>query len=141
MSGRTLSEKILGGRAGETVVRPVHLAMGTDGSTPMALDYFEQMGGGRVRDPERLVFVMDHYASPAHAATTRLQQRMREFARTQGIAVHDVGEGIGHQLLVESGRIVPGVLVVGADSHAVTGGALSAFATGIGSSDLAAVMV
>src|SRR5438477_803356 len=66
---------------------------------------------------------------------------MRDFAAKHGIAIYDAGAGIGHQLVVESGRAVPGSLVVGADSHAVTYGALNCFATGIGSSDLAAIMI
>jgi 3-isopropylmalate/(R)-2-methylmalate dehydratase large subunit len=132
---RTISEKILDAQGGEVVVRTVDCALGTDGSTPMALDYFEAMGGKRVLYPGRIVFALDHYAaSPVH-------QRMRDFAALHGIALYDVGEGIGHQLIVESGRARPGTLVVGADSHAVTYGALNCFATGIGSSDLAAIFM
>ncbi len=114
--------------------------MGTDGSVPMALDYFQSMGGTRVSHPSRLAFALDHYAPPPTRATALLHQRMRDFARDQGIALWEAGEGIGHQLMVESGRAWPGALVVGADSHAVTYGALNCFATGIGSSDLAAIM-
>ncbi len=114
--------------------------MGTDGSVPMALDYFQAMGGTRVFAPSRLVFALDHYAPPPTRATALLHQRMRSFAAGQGIALWEAGEGIGHQLMVESGRAWPGALVVGADSHAVTCGALNCFATGIGSSDLAAIM-
>ena len=127
-------------RAGDVVVCTVDSAMGTDGSVPMALDYFQAMGGTRVSDPARLVFALDHYAPPPTRATALLHQRMRDFARDQGIALWEAGEGIGHQLMVESGRAWPGALVVGADSHAVTYGALNCFATGIGSSDLAAIM-
>ena len=122
------------------VVCAVDGALGTDGSTPMALDYFEAMGGIRVCDPSRMVFALDHYAPAPNRATAQLHQRMRDFAREQDIAIWEVGEGIGHQLIVESGRAWPGALVVGADSHAVTSGALNCFATGIGSSDLAAIM-
>ncbi len=104
----------------------------------MAIDYFEAMGGRKVFDPSRIVFALDHYAPAPSHATTRLHQRMRDFAGRHGISLYDVGEGIGHQIVVESGRALPGSLVVGADSHAVTYGALNAFGTGIGSSDLAA---
>ena len=75
------------------------------------------------------------------AQTALLHERMREFAARHGILLWDVGEGIGHQLIVETGRALPGGLAVGADSHAVTYGALNTFATGIGSSDLAAIFV
>ncbi len=98
------------------------------------------MGGGAVHDPASLVFALDHYAPAPNRAIAQLHQRIRDFARRNAIELWDVGEGIGHQLMVESGRAFPGALVVGADSHAVTYGALNCFATGIGSSDLAAIM-
>jgi 3-isopropylmalate/(R)-2-methylmalate dehydratase large subunit len=147
MPGKTISEKILSrtsrqdARAGEIVICNVDVAMGTDASVPMALDYFDQMGGTRVFDPTRLVFVFDHYAADPSASTFPLQARARDFAIRHGVSLYDCGEGICHQLMVESGRTRPGGLLVGADSHSVTGGALNAFATGIGSSDLAATMI
>jgi 3-isopropylmalate/(R)-2-methylmalate dehydratase large subunit len=147
MPRKTITEKILSTKsaqdvcAGDVVVCPVDCALGTDGSTPMALDYFEAMGGKRVFDPQRMVFALDHYAPAPNRTTAQLHQRMRDFAALHGIALWDVGEGIGHQLIVESGRAAPGGLVVGADSHAVTYGALNCFGTGIGSSDLAAIMM
>lgn len=147
MSGKTISEKILSLKsgqdacAGDLVICAVDCAMGTDGSAPMAIDYFEQMGGTSVFDPQRIVFVMDHYSASAGAKTAALHERMRAFARQYGILIHEAGDGISHQLMVETGRVRPGGLLVGADSHTVTGGALNAFATGIGSSDLAATMI
>ncbi|HEV3199181.1 MAG TPA: aconitase/3-isopropylmalate dehydratase large subunit family protein [Bryobacteraceae bacterium] len=147
MPGKTITEKILSAksgqdvRAGDVAVCPVDCALGTDGSTPMALDYFESMGGRRVFDPKRIVFALDHYAPAPNRAIAQLHQRMRDFAALHSIELWDVGEGIGHQLIVESGRAAPGGLVVGADSHAVTYGALNCFGTGIGSSDLAAILM
>jgi 3-isopropylmalate/(R)-2-methylmalate dehydratase large subunit len=147
MPGKTISEKILSmksgrdARAGDLLICKVDYAMATDGSAPMAIDYFEQMGGEKVFNPEHIVFVMDHYSSSAHAATVALQQKMRDFAGRHGIFVHEVGDGISHQLMLETGRTRPGGLLIGADSHSVTGGALNAFATGVGSSDLAAAMI
>ncbi len=146
-SGKTISEKILSAkagqdaRAGDLVICQVDCALGTDASTPMAIDYFNAMGGTRVLDPARIVFALDHYAPAPSRETARLHQRMYDFAAAHGIRVYGPGEGIGHQIIVESGRAVPGSLVVGADSHSVTYGALNAFATGIGSSDLAAIMI
>jgi 3-isopropylmalate/(R)-2-methylmalate dehydratase large subunit len=147
MAGKTISEKILSAssgryaRAGDVVVCRVDAALGTDGSVPMALDYFQAMGGTGVFDARRIVFALDHYAPAPSRHTAQLHQRMREFAAEHGVELWDVGEGIGHQLVVERGRALPGQLVVGADSHAVTYGALNAFATGIGSSDLAAILI
>jgi 3-isopropylmalate/(R)-2-methylmalate dehydratase large subunit len=147
VAGKTISEKILSAksgqdaRAGDVVVCRVDCALGTDGSTPMAIDYFEAMGGQDVFEPQCIVFALDHYAPTPSRTTTQLHQRMRNFASRHGVPLYDVGDGIGHQLIVESGRARPGGLVVGADSHAVTYGALNAFGTGIGSSDLAAIMM
>jgi 3-isopropylmalate/(R)-2-methylmalate dehydratase large subunit len=147
VAGQTLSEKILSAKSGRTVhagdvvVCAVDHALGTDGSTPMAIDYFHAMGGTHVAHPSRLVFALDHYAPAPNRAIAQLHRAIRDFARGQGIELWDIGEGIGHQLMVESGRAFPGGLVVGADSHAVTYGALNCFATGIGSSDLAAIML
>jgi 3-isopropylmalate/(R)-2-methylmalate dehydratase large subunit len=147
VAGQTLSEKILSAKsgrdahAGDVVVCAVDHALGTDGSTPMAIDYFHAMGGSRVAHASRLVFALDHYAPAPNRAIAQLHQGIRDFATEQGIELWDVGEGIGHQLMIESGRAFPGGLVVGADSHAVTYGALNCFATGIGSSDLAAIML
>jgi len=147
MAAQTISEKILSVKcgksayAGDVVVCPVDCALGTDASTPMAIDYFEAMGGVRVLNPGRIVFALDHYAPAPSRHTAQLHQRMRHFAASHGILLWDVGEGIGHQLVVESGRALPGGLAVGADSHAVMYGALNAFATGIGSSDLAAIFI
>jgi len=145
--GKTISEKILSAksgrdaRAGDVVVCHVDCALGTDASTPMALDYFVAMGGAKVIDPQRIVFALDHYAPAPSRASTQLQQRIRAFAAQHRIKLYEIGEGIGHQIMVESGRAKPGSLAVAADSHAVTYGALNAFGTGIGSSDLAAILI
>jgi 3-isopropylmalate/(R)-2-methylmalate dehydratase large subunit len=147
VAGKTISEQILSStsgvdaRAGDVVVCRFDHALGTDGSTPMAIDYFHEMGGDRVLHPERIAFSLDHYSPPNSAKSAGLHDRIREFARAQGIRVFEVGEGIGLQLMVETGRCLPGGLVVGADSHCVTFGAMNTFGTGIGSSDLAAAMV
>lgn len=147
MTGKTVSEKILSlksgmdARAGDLVVCDVDCALGTDGSTPMALDYFDRMGGTAVRHADRIVFALDHYVPPSSPKTQQLHRMMQDFAGAHGITLHEAGEGIGHQLIVETGRALPGSLVVGADSHAVTYGALNSFATGIGSSDLAAILL
>jgi 3-isopropylmalate/(R)-2-methylmalate dehydratase large subunit len=145
--GKTISEKILSAksgmdaRAGDVVICEFDGALGTDGSTPMAIDYFIAMGGDHVRNPDRMVFSLDHYSPPNSAKSAGLQDRIRAFAREQGIHVFEVGEGVGLQLMVETGRCRPGGLVVGADSHSVTFGAVNAFGTGIGSSDLAAALI
>lgn len=147
MIAQTISEKILsaksGGsaRAGDVVVCDVDLVLGTDASAPMAISYFERMGGTRVHDASRVVFALDHYSPPTTAATKGFHDQVRAFAKQHGVRVYEVGEGISHQIAVERGLAHPGMLIVGADSHTVTCGAVNAFATGVGSSDLAAAML
>ena len=143
----TISEKILSAhcgrecRAGESVVCKVDAAMATDGSAPMAIDYFNKMGGKKLAEPQSMIFALDHYAPPDNPATVELQDRIRRFSEEQGNILYDIGAGIGHQLMIERGHVKPGQLIVGADSHSVAYGAANVFATGVGSSDLAAVML
>jgi 3-isopropylmalate/(R)-2-methylmalate dehydratase large subunit len=146
-SPKTISEKILSARsgidacAGDVVVCRVDRVIGTDASTPMAIDYFERMGGEQLFDPARVMFAFDHYSPPSSPKVAALHDRMREFVRRYGGELHEVGEGISFQQAMELGRVLPGDLVIGADSHTVTCGALNLFATGVGSSDLAAAMI
>lgn len=143
---QTIAEKILSSKAGQTLyaddiaVCRVDAVMGTDGSIPMALDYFDALGGLPVTCAERMAFALDHYAPGPTEKAWHLQERVRRFAEQHRIQLWEVGEGIGHQLMVEQGFVTPGALAVGADSHSVTYGALNAFGTGIGSSDLAVAM-
>jgi len=148
MAGRTVSEKILSSRgesqsarAGDILVCKPDLVLGADASTPMALEYFAAMGGQTVRHPERVLLARDHYAPPNSTATVRFHQRMEAFASRTGVELLPVGGGISFQVALENGRVRPGDLVVGADSHTVTCGAVGAFATGIGSADLAGVFL
>jgi 3-isopropylmalate/(R)-2-methylmalate dehydratase large subunit len=147
MAGRTISEQILSAKAGrevsagDVVVCDVDLVVGTDASGPMAIDYFERMGGTRLSDSSRVVFALDHYAPPAGAETQAFHDRVRAFTARYGAECLSVGDGISHQVIVDRHRVAPGQLVVGADSHTVTCGALNLFAIGVGSSDLAAAML
>jgi 3-isopropylmalate/(R)-2-methylmalate dehydratase large subunit len=142
----TISEKILSAHAGSTVrageiaICSVDLLLGTDGSGPMAIDYFEQMRGERLHHPRRVFFSLDHYSPPTTDGTRAFHERIRAFATRHGATVFEVGEGISHQVVVERGLVAAGDLVIGADSHTVMCGALNCFAIGVGSSDLAAAM-
>jgi len=145
--GATITEKILSAhsgrtcRAGESVVCTVDAAMASDGSAPMAIDYFNKMGGKTLAQPKSIVFALDHYSPPDNPATVALQDRMRDFTAKNGNVLYEIGAGISHQLMIERGHVRPGQLVVGADSHSVQYGAANVFSTGVGSSDLAAVML
>jgi 3-isopropylmalate/(R)-2-methylmalate dehydratase large subunit len=144
--GRTIAEKILGAHAGreleagEFAIVSVDQLLGTDGSAPMAIDLFASMGFEAVFDASRIAFSCDHYAPASSARIAALHEKMRSFAEARGITLFRVGEGIGHQRMIEDGRVRPGMIVAGADSHCVTYGALNAFGIGIGASDLAAAM-
>lgn len=144
---QTVAEKILSrhagypATAGEIVVVPVDGTMATDATAPMAIKAFREMGGSRLWDPERVAWVIDHATPAPNERIGNLHKLMRDFQREMGGELFDVGAGICHQLMVEHGRVRPGDVFVGADSHTPTYGALSAFAVGVGSTDLAAVLL
>jgi 3-isopropylmalate/(R)-2-methylmalate dehydratase large subunit len=99
------------------------------------------MGGERLFDAARVLFSLDHYAPPTTPATIGFHAAIHDFARRYGATVLEVGDGISHQVAAERGLVQPCELVIGADSHTVTCGALGAFAIGVGSSELAAAMI
>lgn len=144
--GKTIAEKILsehsgqGARAGDIVVADVDFIMGQDGTSPLAIKAFEEMGQTSVFNPEKIVFVIDHSAPSPSEGVSALHKMMREFAGEHGFRVYDIGCGVCHQLVPEQGHVGPGDLVIGADSHTCTYGAINAFSTGVGSTDLAAAM-
>ena len=146
MSPQTFSEKILSfysgmaSRAGDYVVVPVHKALASDTTAPGAITAFRAMNGGKVYDPLRLHLVIDH-ASPAPSSkVANLHQMMRRFAEEQGCSLHDIGEGICHHIMIDKGYVEKDEIVLGADSHTCSYGAIGAFATGIGATDLAGIM-
>ena len=144
---QTVAEKIISEHAGRavkageiTVVRADGV-MATDATAPLAIQAFEKMGGERLWDPDRVSLVIDHASPAPNERIGNLHQLMRDFAGRMGGHFYDVGEGICHQLMVENGHVRPGDIFVGADSHTPTYGALNAFAIGVGSTDLAAVLL
>lgn len=145
--GKTISEKILSkasgkeAYAGDIVVAEVHAAMAHDGTALLAIEAFEEMRGEKLWNPDRVFLVLDHVAPSATEAFSKVHKRMRDFATKYGANFYEVGSGICHQLMVESGYVQPGRVIVGADSHTCTYGALGAFATGIGSTEMAAVFL
>jgi len=145
--GKTISEKIfsLASRrdvyAGDIVIANVDAAMMHDGTALLAIEAFKDMGGRSLWDPSRVVLVIDHVAPSASENFAKVHKVMREFAYRHGARLYDAGSGICHQLMVESGLVYPGALIAGTDSHTCTYGALGAFATGIGSTEMAAVLM
>jgi 3-isopropylmalate/(R)-2-methylmalate dehydratase large subunit len=147
--GMTMTQKILAAHAGRATVRPgeilearVDLVLGNDITAPVAIQEFSRIGLPRVFDRRRVVLVPDHFAPNKDIKAAEQCRLMREFAREHGIINYfEVGEmGIEHVLLPEKGLVVAGDAVVGADSHTCTYGALGAFATGVGSTDMAVAM-
>lgn len=143
---KTIAEKILSEKghrdatAGDIVIADVDLLMAQDGTAPLSIQAFRDMGGRKVWDAAKVALVLDHNAPSPSEGVSRLHASIREFAAEQGVHLYDVGCGICHQLMPEQGHVRPGDLAVGADSHTCTYGALNAFATGVGSTDAAAVM-
>ena len=148
--GMTITEKILAAHIDLDTVVPgqfiwahVDLALGNDITAPLAIAEFRDNGGAKVFDPDRICLVADHYVPNKDVKSAEQAKVMRDFAREQGIdRFYDAGRmGIEHALLPEQGIVAPGQLIIGADSHTCTYGALGAFATGVGSTDLAGVMM
>ncbi len=145
----TMAEKILAAHAGLPEVRPgqlvecdLDIALANDITAPIAIGVFEDLGATEVFDRSRVCLVPDHYAPNKDIKSAGQTKRMRDFARSQGIEHYwEVGcMGVEHALLPEQGVVGPGDLIVGADSHTCTYGALGAFATGVGSTDLGVAM-
>jgi len=145
--GKTITEKILAAHAGEKEVEPgqfiladVDIALGNDVTAPVAIDVFEKAGASTVFDKEKVALVPDHFAPNKDIKSAEQCKKMRDFAKKHDVTNYfELGEmGIEHALLPEKGIVLPGDVVIGADSHTCTYGALGAFSTGVGSTDLAA---
>ena len=145
--GMTIAEKIFSShcgrevQAGELVVAEVDFMMGQDGTSPLAIGAFRELGGEHVLDPSRVALVIDHSAPSPLEGVSNLHDMMRSFAAEQGVKIFDIGCGVCHCLLPEQGLVAPGDIVIGADSHTTTYGAINVFSTGVGSTDLAAAML
>jgi 3-isopropylmalate/(R)-2-methylmalate dehydratase large subunit len=145
--GMTITEKIFAAHAGRDVVKPgelvyasIDLVMGTDVTVPLSVDVFNRIGAEDVFDNTKIALVNDHFVPAKDIQAAGLSKTMREFAAKYHIKSYfEVGRsGLCHCIVPESGLVMPGDLVIGADSHTCTYGALGAFATGVGSTDMAA---
>ncbi len=140
--GKTIAEKIISSRAGrqvqakDIVVVDVDVVMAQDGTGPLAVSQVEKMGFSKIKKPSSSILFIDHAAPSPRKELSNSHMVLRKFAQQTGAVVSDVGEGVCHQLLVEQ-YVCPGDVVIGADSHTCTSGALGAFATGMGSTDIA----
>lgn len=150
--GMTLTQKILADHAGlasveagQLIEARLNLALGNDVTTPPALNVFNQSGATEVFDKDKVVFVPDHFTPNKDIKSAEHCRQMRQFAKkfdiTHSYEQGEAGMGIEHVILPENGLVMPGDVIIGADSHTCTYGALGAFATGVGSTDLAFAMV
>jgi len=144
----TLTEKLLAAhcgreevRSGEFINASVDLVLANDITAPLAIEEFQRLGVSKVFDPGKVVMVPDHFCPNKDIQSAEQAKLMREFAKEQGLVYFEVGRmGIEHVLLPEQGLVLPEQVIVGADSHTCTYGALGAFATGMGSTDIAVAM-
>ncbi|MCL5070842.1 MAG: 3-isopropylmalate dehydratase large subunit [Actinobacteria bacterium] len=139
---KTIAEKILSAhagrnvRAGDIAVVDVDVVMAQDGTGPLTVSQIKKLGFNKVANPAKSIFFIDHAAPSPRKELSDSHKILRDFAKESGARLSDIGEGVCHQILVES-YVCPGDVVIGADSHTCTSGALGAFATGMGSTDIA----
>ncbi|MFC1568143.1 3-isopropylmalate dehydratase large subunit, partial [Candidatus Margulisiibacteriota bacterium] len=120
------------------VIADLDFMIGQDGTSGIAIDSFKKMGSTKVFDPKKIAIIIDHSSPSPNSGVSAIHKKIRDFQKETGIKLYDIGCGICHQITPEQGHVVPGDLVIGADSHTCTYGAINAFSTGIGSTDLAA---
>lgn len=143
--GKTLVEKIISEHAGkdvhagELVISRVDVAAVQDGTGPLTVQEFKKLGKDKLHNPERAILFIDHAAPSPRKELSNTHMVLREFAKEYGAVLSDIGAGVCHQRLIET-FVNPGEVLVGADSHTCTSGALGAFATGMGSTDIAVAM-
>jgi len=140
---QTIAEKILSNHAGKKVkaediaICNVDFYFGQDGTSGLIIDNFKKLGDVKPADKRKFFMVIDHSGPSPNIGVSTIHKKMRTFAQTCGVGLYDIGVGVCHQIIPELGHIVPGDLVIGADSHTCTYGAINVFATGVGSTDLA----
>lgn len=143
--GQTLAEKIISEhvgrpvRAGELVIAKVDVCAVQDGTGPLTVQEFKKLGKDKLNNPERTILFIDHASPSPKKELSNMHTTLRDFSRDYGAVLSEVGSGVCHQRLIET-YVNPGEILVGADSHTCTSGALGAFATGMGSTDIAVAM-
>lgn len=146
MKAMTLAEKILSNHsgkkvyAGEIVFCNVDFMMAHDANGPMSVRAFENMGGTKVCDPNKIAIIFDHACPAPYERVSNLHMLLRKFASEQGTHFFECGEGVCHQIMIEKNFVKPGDLVLGTDSHTCTYGALGVFSTGVGATDMGAAL-
>lgn len=143
---QTIAEKILSAhtaspvKAGDFTVCNIDFCFGQDGTSGIIIDRLRELGVDKLFDKRKFCMVIDHNAPSPNLGAAGIGKKMREYALRQGALFYDINCGICHQVIPEKGHILPGSLILGADSHTSTYGALGALATGVGSTDLAVAL-
>ena len=143
--GQTLAEKIISEHAGKTVkagelvIANVDVCAVQDGTGPLTVQEFKKLGKDKLKNPERTILFIDHASPSPKKELSNMHTTLRDFSRDYGAVLSEVGSGVCHQRLIET-FVNPCEILVGADSHTCTSGALGAFATGMGSTDIAVAM-
>jgi len=141
--GKTIAEKILSHHAGQDLkagdfaVCSIDFCFGQDGTSGIIVDRFRALGIKEAFDRGKFAIVIDHSAPSQNMGVSAVHKKLRDFSREKGLLLYDIGCGVCHQVIPENGHVLPGDLVLGADSHTCTYGALGALSTGVGSTDLA----
>lgn len=141
--GKTIAEKILSKhanrdlKAGDIAVCDVDFCFGQDGTSSIIIDSFKKLGINKVFNKSKFYMIIDHSAPSPNIGVSAIHKKMRDFAKTFDVGMYDIGCGVCHQLVPQKGHVTCGDLVLGADSHTCTYGALNIFSTGVGSTDLA----
>ncbi|MFH0839750.1 MAG: 3-isopropylmalate dehydratase large subunit [Candidatus Omnitrophota bacterium] len=145
--GKTIAEKILSShsgrdlKAGDIAICKVDFCFGQDGTSSLVIDSFNKSGKTKVFDPRKFCMVIDHSAPSPNLGVSEIHNKMREFAKKMKVGLYDVGSGVCHVIIPDEGHVKPGDLVLGADSHTCTYGALNVLSTGVGSTDLAITLM
>jgi len=143
VAGKTIAEKILSNHAGKSLkagdiaICKIDFCFGQDGTSSIIIDSFNKLNVRKLFDKKKFCMVIDHSAPSPNIGVSTIHKKMRDFHDKTGCGFYDIGEGICHQVIPESGHVTCGDLVLGADSHTCTYGAINAFSTGVGSTDLA----
>jgi len=140
---KTIAERIFSNharksvRAGDIAICDIDFCFGQDGTSSIIIDSFKKLGNIKPFDKRKFYMVIDHSAPSPNLGVSMIHKKMRNFASATGVGLYDIGEGVCHQLIPEEGKVVCGDLVLGADSHTCTYGAINVLSTGVGSTDLA----
>ena len=146
-NSQTMIEKIISGHcgkmafAGDIVTADVDTVFFHDGNRPLAIEVFDEFGVNRIFNPAKVFGIIDHAPSCPTESVAKMHYKIRQFQKKYGIKLYECGDGSCHQIITEKGHALPGQIIIGSDSHSCTHGAMNAFSTGVGVSDLTSAII